>query len=117
MTNDFQVEIQDTAHSDLKVVRIEGELDEVNIDTLKATLEPLLNDVAIKKVILDFSELKFINSKGIGYLVSMHTHLTKDSRVLSMVGATEAVMDVITLVGLTTIIPYFNTIEEAMTSN
>jgi len=105
--------ISDGASPNVKVVALMGEMDESSIEGLKQNLDPILNDTNIKSLILDLSKLKFINSKGIGYLVSIHTHLSKDQRVLILTGANEEVMDVITLVGLTTIIKYFNTVEEA----
>ena len=100
----------------VKVVAIIGEMDEASLDPLKAQLDPLLEDMNVKTILFNLSNLEFINSKGIGYLVSVHTHLSKDQRVLILAGANETVMDVISLVGLTTIIKYFGTVEEAMSS-
>jgi len=113
MSQDFSAEIADANKEGTKVVHLSGELDETSIEGLREKLDPLLNDRAVTQLILDLTNLEFINSKGIGYIVSIHTHLAKDSRVMKIAGANEAVMDVISLVGLTTIIPYFNTLEEA----
>ncbi len=115
MTNDFFAELSPISTPQIKVVEVTGDLDEANIDKLKMVVEPLLNEAGLSQLVLDFSKLRFINSKGIGYLVSVHTHVTKESKVLAIAGATEAVMDVISLVGLTSIIPNYTTVEEAMT--
>ena len=117
MATDFLAEVSPTSKPQVKVVHLTGELDEVAIEVLQQNVDPLLADETIKTIIFDFSELRFINSKGIGYLVSVHTHLSKFSRILTIVSANEAVMDVITLVGLTSIIPYFETLDEAVNSN
>ncbi len=114
MSNDFLVETKDTANPQTKVVHLSGDLDEMNIEILQKTVDPFLEDLGLKTLIFDFSGLRFINSKGIGYLVSVHTHLSKDARVLMIISASEAVMDVISLVGLTSIIPYFETLDEAL---
>lgn len=106
--------ISDGPSPAVKVVALTGEMDESSIEGLKQSLDPILNDTNVKSLILDLRQLEFINSKGIGYLVSVHTHLSKDQRVLILAGANEEVMDVISLVGLTTIIKYFNTLEEAL---
>jgi len=111
---DLTVSISDGPNPSAKVVALAGEMDETNLEALKPQLDTLLNDPNVKFIVLDLSQLEFINSKGIGYLVSIHTHLSKDQREMILAGATEAVMDVISLVGLTTIIKYFNTIEEAL---
>lgn len=98
----------------VKIAALVGEMDESSLEAIKPQLDTLLNDSNVKCLILDMKQLEFINSKGIGYLVSVHTHLSKDQRELMIAGATEAVMDVISLVGLTTIVKYFNTLEEAL---
>lgn len=112
--SDFAVEIADGRSASVKVVHLTGELDEVTVEELKGHLDPLLADSNVHQLIFDFTKLEFINSKGIGYLVSVHTHLTKDGRTMVMAGATQEVMDVLSLVGLTNIIPYHATLEEAL---
>ncbi len=116
MASELTVNISDGSNVASKVVALVGEMDESTIETVKAQLDPVLNDTNIKAVIFDLRQLEFINSKGIGYLVSVHTHLSKDKRELILCGANEAVMDVISLVGLTTIIKYFNALDEALSS-
>lgn len=113
MSSDFKAEVADGNSPQVKVVYLHGELDEVSIENLKTYVDPLLSDTNVTKIIFDFTNLEFINSKGIGYLVSVHTHLAKDGRSLAIVAAVEPVMDVISLVGLTTIIPYFPTLSDA----
>ena len=112
MASQLNISISDGPNTASKVVALVGEMDESTVETIKPQLDPLLNDVNVKTVIFDLRQLEYINSKGIGYLVSVHTHLSKDQRELILAGANEAVMDVISLVGLTTIIKYFNTLDE-----
>ena len=114
MSSEFAVDITDGKSANVKVVHLTGELDEVSVEELKGHIDPLLEDNKVHRLIFDFTKLEFINSKGIGYLVSVHTHLAKDGRAMMMAGAAESVMDVISLVGLTSIIPYHATLEEAL---
>ncbi len=116
MPSDFIVEINDTSNPSAKIVALKGELDEAVLDDFKTKLDPVSNDTKIQTIIFNLHDLEFINSKGIGFLVSIHTHLAKDKRHLVIVDAQEAVMDVITLVGLNSIIPYHDTLEEAIAS-
>jgi len=110
----FSADIVDSKDKSVRVVTLHGELDESVLDSLKVSIDPFLNDSACARLIFDLSDLEFVNSKGIGFIVSIHTHLSKDHRKLVLVAAQEAVMDVITLVGLTSILPYFATLDEAM---
>jgi len=114
MATELVTTITDGPNPAVKVIALDGELDESNMEELKTQMDPILNDVNITSVIFNLEKLKFINSKGIGFLVSVHTHLAKDQRHLIISSATVEVMDVISLVGLTAIIPCFNTIEEAL---
>lgn len=114
MASELSVSVTDSSNPSIKIVALAGEMDETNIDTIRKKLEPFLNDLSLTHLVFDLSKLEFINSKGIGYLVSVHTHLSKDKRVMVLTGANEAVMDVISLVGLTTIIKYFDTLDEAL---
>ena len=112
MPSEIVITIQDGPSAETKIVAFSGELDESNLDRARTAIDPLLNDASVKVIIFDLSTLEFINSKGIGYFVSVHTHLSKNQRKLIMVSAKEAVMDVISLVGLTSIIPYFETVAQ-----
>jgi stage II sporulation protein AA (anti-sigma F factor antagonist) len=116
MASELTVNISDGPNVASKVVLLTGEMDETSIESIRQQLDPVLNDQNVKTLVFDLSKLEFINSKGIGYIVSVHTHLSKDKRELILTCASEAVMDVISLVGLTTIIKYFATLEEALGS-
>ena len=113
--SDLNIQISDGIKT-AKIVILAGEMDEDSIEKLKETINEPFNDLNVKAIIFDLSDLEFINSKGIGYLVSVHTHLSKDKRQLILTSAREVVMDVISLVGLTSIIKYYDTTEEALAS-
>lgn len=112
--SDIVVKIYETQNPAIKVVGIEGEMDEPSLQDIKLNIDPILNDLNVKFVIFDMKDLAYINSKGIGYLVAVHTHLAKDQRKLILASAQEAVMDVMSLVGLTSIIPHHEKLEEAL---
>ena len=116
MPSDFSAEVQDSSNPEAKIIVLKGEFDESVLEGLKTQIDPLLTDVNIKTLLFNFHDLEFINSKGIGFLVSIHTHLAKDGRKMVIADAQEAVMDVVSLVGLTSIIPYYATLDEAIAS-
>lgn len=116
MQNNFSTSKNAKSTDELCVLDLAGELDELGVQSLTEAVNPLLSNTSLKKLVLNLHDLKFINSKGIGYLVSVHTHMAKDSRSLVLVDANEPVMDVISLVGLTTIIAYFKDLESFFAS-
>lgn len=116
MASELLAQISNGPSPAIKVVALVGEMDESNLDALRAQLEGILNDPSVQTVIFHMKDLAFINSKGIGYLVSVHTHLAKDKRKLVLAEAQEAVLDVVNLIGLTSIIPYHETLEAVLQS-
>lgn len=116
MPSDFSTEIIDTSNPDTKVIMLRGELDESVIDVLRAKIDPIWDDINIKNFIFNLHDLEFINSKGIGFFVSVHSHLAKEKRRLILAEAQDAVMDVMSLVGLTSIIPHYEILEEALSN-
>lgn len=111
---EISVTLYDGAPQGVRVVGLVGEMDEPSLQEIRTSLDPVLNDLSVKFLILDLKDLAYINSKGIGYLVALHTHLSKGGRKLLLCAAQEAVMDVMNLVGLTSIIPHHEKMEEAM---
>ncbi len=97
-----------------RVATFEGQVDESNLDYMKSIIDPLVADEAVRYVILDFAKLSFINSKVIGYLASLYSRLAEKGKKLVFAQAPEAITDIITLVGLTKIIPSCPTLQEAV---
>jgi stage II sporulation protein AA (anti-sigma F factor antagonist) len=112
--SDLQIAVSDVANKAIKVIALIGEMDELSLEPMKQKISAISDDPNVKILLFDLSRLEFINSKGIGYFVSVHTHISKFQKSLVLAVANEAVMDVISLVGLTSIIKYFDTVEEAI---
>jgi anti-anti-sigma factor len=61
------------AHSDGRVVyRLQGELDMAVADSFRDRLGELVGSVGGGRVILDLSELRFIDSRGVRALLQLH---------------------------------------------
>ena len=106
----------DSPKGNVKILSLNGEMDEQSVGNLKNMVDGFSATPDLTYLLFDLTSLEFINSKGIGYLVSVHTHLSKFRKVLMLSGAKEAVMDVMSLVGLTSIIKHFNTVDEALSN-
>ncbi len=113
---ELTINIADAEKVGVKIITLTGEMDEASIENVKAQIDPLLDNTETTTILFDLKGLVFINSKGIGYLVSIQTHMSKSGRAIMITQANDSVMDVISLVGLTSIIKYFATLEEAIGS-
>ncbi|MBU0577273.1 STAS domain-containing protein [Patescibacteria group bacterium] len=116
MPSDFSVDISDSSDPSVRLANLHGELDESKLEDLRKALDPVWDDTKVEALIFDMHDLEFINSKGIGFVVSAYTHFAKNKRKFILVDAQEAVMDVVSLVGLTSIIPYYDTLDEAISN-
>lgn len=65
------------------IFRFEADLDSAHTKTIQPTLDKLL-DQPSEHIILDFSEVKFIDSTGIGAIVFLFKRLSSQKRKLSL---------------------------------
>ena len=107
-------------HSELQVhtsylfLHLSGEVDVDYLPTLEKQMEAPLKKV-FQLLIIDCQNLEFIDSKIVGYMAYLYTTLAKSKKNIVFLNVNETVNDILTLVGLTSIIPLFNSREEALT--
>ena len=99
---------------DYDVMEFHGEFDQSTFDDAEQRSNAFLSNFERRFLILDLTDLKFINREGIGFLVSMHTKLVKKGKNLLIFGAKHNVTDVFELVGLPQIISIFSSMNEAI---
>jgi len=98
----------------IKVIKLNGEIDESNLINLQKQIEPLYEDDSSKILIFNLQDLIYINSKVIGYFASYYTKLSQTDKKMVFAEANPNIMDILSLVGLTNIIEYFETESEAI---
>jgi len=107
----FVTDVRDT---DYEVVEFHGELDKSTQESAEKQILELLSTYTRHWLILDFSDLKFINSEGIGFLVALHAKLAKKEQQLLICSVAPNVADIFEVIGLGRIIPMFPSIAEAI---
>lgn len=90
------------------------ELDETNADKTFTAIYTDIGEFEGKKVIFQLWELKYLNSKSIGYIADIFSNLEDNNGQIYITNCDEGVKDVLELVWITTIIPTVDTIEEAI---
>jgi len=89
----------------VRTLSLVGELDLANAETLAAQLE----QAAVGELVLDMSELEFIDSTGIALLVATHRRLNDGVvRFRLISSASPAVQRVMALTGLDAELPFSN---------
>lgn len=96
-------------------ITLDGQIDESNLESFKNALNPLIGDDR-KFILLNLAKLEFINSKVIGYLASLHSQLAEQNQRIIFVEPNQNILDILELVGLTQIMPTFETETKALTA-
>lgn len=108
--------ITSEAKGNTYIIHLTGEIDVTILPQLEAAIKPLLADTNIQAFILDCANLMFIDSKVVGYMAYLYTTLTHSQRKFMFAAQNETVNDILTLVGLTSIVSSFKTVDEALSN-
>ncbi len=85
-------------YSDKKnnTVKIKGEIDLNNSKTLKKEIQKIDSN----NIVLDFSEVSYLDSSGIGVLISIHKDLQSKSGSLEIINLDKKMKELFDMVGL-----------------
>jgi len=96
------------------VVKVEGELDHHTADAVRERLDSLLEDPTIKHIVFDLSQLKFMDSSGIGVFIGRYKVVSQRGGTVSVACVTSQINKVFEVSGLYRIIKKYGSIEEAL---
>jgi anti-anti-sigma factor len=95
-------------------ITISGQLDETNVDNeSKKIYELLEKEGEGAKLLFNFKDLKYMNSKSVGYLADWHGKLAKAKGNMVIVNAADNIMEVLSVVGLDSIIEVVDSMDKA----
>jgi anti-anti-sigma factor len=96
------------------VVTVIGQMDESNIDDNSTIIYDVINKIPEGgNLILNFSELEYMNSKSIGYTTDFYNKMTEKKGNMIIAEAQDHIMDILTVVGLSHIITMVSSLSEA----
>lgn len=108
---DFTVETSQSAGR--SIVTASGELDAHVAPDLQAQIDPLLQQPS-PALVVDLSGVPFIDSTGLGVLVTTLKRVREAGGTLDVVAAAPRVLKVFALTGLDVVIPLHATLPEAL---
>ena len=88
-----------------------GDFDKAGYTEVRDQLNGAVKSFSGTSLIFNFTNLKFINSEGIGYLMEVHTHLVRADKQLVIIGANSHVQDVFGTIGIKEIISLYPDME------
>ena len=117
MDSTLKIEVKPTDEENkFQIIAFFGEFDKAGYNEVRDELNKSVEGFSAKSLVFDFTELRFINSEGIGYLMEVHTHLIQQDKKLVVVGLNAHVKDVFSAIGMKEIVPSFETEEEFLKS-
>jgi anti-anti-sigma factor len=108
------IEIKQKDVNWIMVFEFAWELDETNADKTFWSLYKIIWDFNLKKIIFNFSGLKYLNSKSIGYIADIFSNIEESNWKIYITNCQEWVKDVLDLVWITSIIPIAEKEEDAI---
>ncbi|MBI4994210.1 STAS domain-containing protein [Candidatus Peregrinibacteria bacterium] len=106
--------ITDISDLDYQVIEFSGELDSASLRDAEKKIFEFLPHFKHRFLFFDFTNLKFINSEGIGFTATVMEKLAKTGKKLILFGAKSHVADVFNAIGLGKMMPVFHSIREAI---
>lgn len=103
-----------STNTGIKIFSFNGELDETNVDKTFPSIIEAIGDFNNSKTLFNFEQLKYLNSKSIGYIADIVQRAEDGNGKFSICCLTPEVHDTLDLVGLTSILPIYNSQETAL---
>jgi len=100
----------------LKLLTFAGQLDETNVDSEAKKVYQVIDEMAEPNLILDFSDLEYMNSKSIGYVTDFYTRVMAKNGKVCIARPRANILDILKVVGITQIINVYDNLEEAKAS-
>jgi anti-anti-sigma factor len=105
----LEMEKQADSNDSLAIYHAKGKLSLETVNEFIQTLRPQ----TAAHLILDMSGVTFLDSAGVGSLVSIFISRRKQAKTFALAGLTAQSGAVVTVAGLQNLLPTFKTVEEA----
>lgn len=84
-------------------VRLDGELDQNNVENLRVRIIELIDKYMIKYLVLNFKKLQFMDSSGVGFIIGRFKTLRKINGEVILCSMNDSIRRIVMLSGLTKI--------------
>ena len=95
-----------------QILEFRGKLDKANIDDVKPALTGFVESFQDQALIFDLRYFEFLNSEGVGFIVSLFYLLESKGKKLFLLKPQPQVFDVCEAMGLTKIVPTFELLDD-----
>ncbi len=105
--------IQIKEQDDIVIFQIEGEIDLYNSPGLRQQLTSKITKGA-KKIIVDFENVKYIDSSGLATLIEGLQKMTRQKGIMCLCALNQSIKDIFEVARLDDVFKIYATVEEAV---
>jgi anti-anti-sigma factor len=109
-TAQLNIDRQPAANGDLLVIKLNGKLSLETVNGFASTMRP----EPATRLVLDMSGLSFLDSAGVGALVSLFVSRRNHGKTLALAALTQQGNAVMQVSGLLKLLPIYPSVEEAV---
>jgi anti-sigma B factor antagonist len=108
-------QVRTETRGDTTVMHVDGRLVLGEGDSaLTTAVHALLKSQKAPKTVLDLSNTQYMDSAGIGALVTAYTSVTSAGGVLALAGPSKRIMDLLKITRLDSVFPTYASVDEAI---
>lgn len=96
------------------LVKIFGDFDVLNSGEIKNKILEKVSDVVSKDLVIDLTNVSYIDSSGLGVLIGLHKQCKLNGRRLKLFGLNKQLEELFSLTSLDKILNIYNTFEDAI---
>lgn len=104
-------EFKDT--EDYYLIKISGDLDMISSNKIKNQILEKISSKLCKDLIIDLTDLSYIDSSGLGILIGLHKQCKLNGRKLKIFGLNKQLRELFILTSLDRILNIYETFEDA----
>ena len=108
---EFRVDNQDHATS----IRIVGSIDALTADEVEQVLQRQIDEGKLH-IVIDMAEVDYVSSAGLRVFLTVLKHIRRSDGDLRLACPRPSVSRMLNMAGFTSIIKFFDTVDEAMAS-
>jgi anti-sigma B factor antagonist len=98
----------------IPVIHIEGDMTSESEESIFSAYELIRKSAIPQRLLFDFQKTNYINSAGIGTLITIIESMGKEGGKASFIGLSNHFLKVMDIVGISDFVDIFDTIDEAV---
>lgn len=103
-------------YNDTLIIYLAGDIDQHKVSSIRDDVDSSIKNNNVRNIIFDFEKVDFMDSSGIGMVLSRYKSMGELGGKLILTSVSENTMRLFDMVGIKKIIDIFSSVDEALLS-